>query len=377
MALTISNREPSLFGNKSVQMFDMAFDSSYAFGGESLTPANMGLETVDRVVIEPKAGYTFEYDATNEKVKAFCMAPPIVYEEVHTIASNQITLDYPAAAILNVSSATQCQKLIEPGDTLAANEVQLAAAMSWGARPTLTFHASTSGAIKVTYITQAWKEMWDNRQASTSVSTSSDVADLDEVAVFIESCQALGSGASSRPSFVRGGDAAGTGECEIDFTDSGEDNNTTLTFASGDAISGVTLTYVKQPSTGFLVDHFVEDEDLTIASGTGNSAYPILFNSICGQIPDYHAAGERTPHTLLMAEADLLGTSAECAIDWHKVATVAGHQVRTNDTTTDAVSLTYMKGFPYEIPNLVPLEVKNGEDLSSVLSSVRVTAYGV
>lgn len=51
--------------------FDFAFDSSYPTGGESLTPNSVGLSEVKMAVIAPKAGYVFEYDYDNDKIKAY------------------------------------------------------------------------------------------------------------------------------------------------------------------------------------------------------------------------------------------------------------------------------------------------------------------
>jgi len=249
--------------------------------------------------------------------------------------------------------------------------------MAAGERPTLTFHASTSGTVKITYITQAWKDVWDNRVAEQAVATATHVADTGETLCFVESMLATGTTGSSRPKFIRGGDAAATLECEVDWSDAGaaDAGDTTFTFFATDAITGITYTGIKLPASGFLKERFVEDEDLTMSSGTGAAAYPILFQAVCGQIPDYHNAGERDPHYLMMPEADGVGTTGEVAIDWHKITTAAGQQIRTEDTTSDAVSLTYVKGLAFEIPGLVPLEVLNGKDLSGV-TGVDIVAIG-
>lgn len=373
MALTISNpqRFASNFRNEIV---DIAFDSSYAFGGESFAAGKTALSKFYKVEIEPVAGYTFEYDYVNSKIKVFKPAPAIIIEEQQTIASNQITLNYPAAAILNMASATATQQLIEPADTVAANEVQLAAAMSAGARPTFTFHAATSGVIKTTYITQAWQEVWLNRIASEAVATATHVAKPGKTLCFVESMFCTGP-SISRPKFIRGGDTVATLECEVDFSDAGDSNYTTFTFFATDAVTAIAYSGIELPSSGFLYERFVEDEDVTNTAGVAASAFPILFHALCGQIPDYHAAGARSPHHLMMPSGDALGTSQECAIDWHLRKTLAGHQIRTNDGTSDAVSLTYVKGLLGEIPGLVPLEVPNGTDLSA-LTSVKAHIFG-
>ena len=376
MPLTLSNLVRSKMMNKMVNFFDIAFDSSYAFGGEALTPSTMGLPTgVNELYINSQNGYNFQYDVTNEKLKVFAPAPPIVIEEVQTIASNQITLNYPAAAILNMASATATQLLIEPSDTLAANEVQLAAAMAAGARPTFTFHASTSGAIKTTYITQAWHEVWINRTVSQELTAATHVCDALDTLCFVESMLAAGTTGSSRPMFVRGGDAAATLECEVDWSDSGAGTagDTTFTFNASDVITGITYTGIKLPVSGFLTDRFIEDEDVTIGSNVGAPAKPILFQAVCGQLADYTAANEEAPHYLMMPQGDDIATAEECRIDWHLKKTLAGQQVAVENASSDAISLTYVYGDMSEIPGLRPLEVKNASNLSE-LTNVKVMA---
>lgn len=48
----------------------VTFDSSYATGGEALTPADLGLTTLDAVNVYPSGGYLFDYDYTAKKLKA-------------------------------------------------------------------------------------------------------------------------------------------------------------------------------------------------------------------------------------------------------------------------------------------------------------------
>jgi hypothetical protein len=48
----------------------VTFDSSYDTGGESLTPAMFGLTAIDDVQAQPAGGYAFEYDYTNQILKA-------------------------------------------------------------------------------------------------------------------------------------------------------------------------------------------------------------------------------------------------------------------------------------------------------------------
>lgn len=72
MALTVTSvtgRKESL-GSKRFEIVDLAFDASYPTGGEALTAATLGFATIDFVLVEPAAGYSFEYDHANSKVIA-------------------------------------------------------------------------------------------------------------------------------------------------------------------------------------------------------------------------------------------------------------------------------------------------------------------
>lgn len=49
----------------------IAFDSSYPTGGESLTAADLGLDSILFARFEPTSGYLFNYDLGNSKVLAW------------------------------------------------------------------------------------------------------------------------------------------------------------------------------------------------------------------------------------------------------------------------------------------------------------------
>lgn len=55
-------------GDRIASKATIAFDDSYPTGGESLTPAMLGLGTIDFISIGNKGGYVFEYDYANQKV---------------------------------------------------------------------------------------------------------------------------------------------------------------------------------------------------------------------------------------------------------------------------------------------------------------------
>lgn len=65
------NREAGQFGPKTIIRGTMAFDASYPTNGEAFLKSQIGLATIDRLIIFPSAGYTFEYDSAAVKVKVY------------------------------------------------------------------------------------------------------------------------------------------------------------------------------------------------------------------------------------------------------------------------------------------------------------------
>lgn len=82
MALTVSRLYDSGLNNRTVVMCELAFDSSYPTGGESFTPASVGLGEFDFVALQSKGGYQLEYDAANQKIKAYQPVQPITAESI-------------------------------------------------------------------------------------------------------------------------------------------------------------------------------------------------------------------------------------------------------------------------------------------------------
>lgn len=72
MAITVSNLEFGSLGNLRCTTGTIAMDNGYPTGGEALTKATLGLPSEIRfIVFEPTGGLCFEYDHTNEKLKAY------------------------------------------------------------------------------------------------------------------------------------------------------------------------------------------------------------------------------------------------------------------------------------------------------------------
>jgi len=64
-------RRVNLNGGRTFDIFAVAFDSSYPTGGESLTAANLDLDSIELVLAPPSGGYVFQYDYTAHKLMAY------------------------------------------------------------------------------------------------------------------------------------------------------------------------------------------------------------------------------------------------------------------------------------------------------------------
>jgi hypothetical protein len=103
MALTVTVKDRTIFGNKRLVIAEIAFDSSYATGGESLTADMLGLAEIDHLIPSPKSGYLFEYDYTNLTLMAYY---PTKAQAVAASSSNQPTVTSGSATASAVSSTT-------------------------------------------------------------------------------------------------------------------------------------------------------------------------------------------------------------------------------------------------------------------------------
>lgn len=72
MALSYTTDLFEQVGRQRWRYVTIAFDSSYPTGGEAIAPAaKFGLQKVNMVITQPKSGYTFEYDYTNDKLLVY------------------------------------------------------------------------------------------------------------------------------------------------------------------------------------------------------------------------------------------------------------------------------------------------------------------
>ena len=109
MGLTITNLEQHSQGDLRAASATVTFDASYASGGESLTPNNLGLgQFVGDVEISAiEDGYSFQWDATNQKIKVMAPSsvPQLIVNESVTMASDTGTLAFPPAYIVSIEES--------------------------------------------------------------------------------------------------------------------------------------------------------------------------------------------------------------------------------------------------------------------------------
>lgn len=367
MALTLSNKEDTVFGNKLITFLDLAFPSSYAFGGETLDyRIDPGMTRVDMVHIPPVKGYTLEYDYTNRKVKVFAPALPIIYEEKHTAVAYTVTLDHPAAWIMNVCKTGQNMAWgkIQAYGSLAANTFCLTAAIADGVRTQLTTPGETD-AIIVTYVTQAWAELYACLVQEEAVTLATGANDLANKMMAFGFCEAATTGILL-PEDIADTTASGSVGIKMGYAtgalDAHADENT----------QAAVVTYLAEPASGWLHDRFIEDEDPTKAGAdpyTQAFDFPLLVWCITGALTVTGGA------TQVIVDIATTAAAGEATINWGKgpgdLLATAGvpptegfvFGLKSNLTVTAGA---YIKGYPWEIPGLVPLEVKNATDLSGL-----------
>ena len=473
MALTVSNKKYHILGDIAAVSADVSFDSSYAFGGESLNPdQEFGIHNIEMFIPENKNGYSLFFDYTNDKIKVFKNAPAIVYEEQHTPDSEgKITLNYPPAYIMAIYHEASPLKMTTSGATLAAGEAKPDAIFAKGARATLTTYPGTneisngdigvgtgwtpgtnwsvaggkavkasstatatfahnsfaataghtyrtiytvssyaSGGIKiglggasgtvrtadgtyteditatttdglaftpsgtsamsidnvyiydlsdtvyVTYITQAWKDVWDNLVQEESQNTTTHAATLDNKPIAIQAINATGTTSTNACLMLDKDDTVASTECVI------TQSTGTLTFFATDAVTSCVVTYIKRPSSGFLSQRFVSEESMSASSNVCTPVYPILIWGYSGQLPENGAVTEQ-----FISLGGSAGTG-EAKLDLiYQGTRITGQSVTTG-------TAMYVWGKPDEIET-VPIEIRNGDDLSD-LGSTRVLFLG-
>ena len=374
MGLTISNLTYDVWGRKRAVIFDMAFDNSYAYGGEALTPETVGLSFAEQVIVSGRKGYELEYDIANQKMKAFTNAPAIVYEEKHTAVANLITLDYPAAWIMNVCQTGQNMAWgkSQAFGSLAENTFCVVGTIEDGVR-TQIYTKGATDIVYVTYCTQAWAELYAQLVQEEAVTLAAGANDLANKMMAFGFCETVATGILLPKDTA---DAAASGSVGIKMGDA-----TGALKSHLDENGLAAVTYLAEPTSGFLTDRFVEDEDPATAGTnpyTQAFDFPLLVWCITGALTVTGGA------TQVIIDTATTAGAGEASINWGKgsgdllaaagVAPTEGFVFGLNSNLTVTAG-AYIKGYPWEIPGLVQLEAKNGTNLSG-LTGCKVIMIG-
>lgn len=110
MALTVDNFIRFSNANKKEVICQVDFDDSAPQGGESLTARDLGLRVVEHIAVEPRLGYTFEYDYANAKLIVNGATSPR-----HTM----VLTDDDDAASTGVALYVHIDEVLEQGSYLA------------------------------------------------------------------------------------------------------------------------------------------------------------------------------------------------------------------------------------------------------------------
>lgn len=318
VTITLNARDRHVLGKLRMSQGSLAFGDgalTYPYGGVPM-PAigNFGMNkevSMLGIVDASGDGLIYRYDQANRKVKIFTSAPPIVYEEVVTVTGNVGYLKYPAAHIEYVTDDTDDYRVIPGGLTPIAKSVSVdmgfsltTGVLTRGQRTKLTFlTADTVTSCKVSYITQAWKEVADNMvQACITAGTrvyghadmsftagTPDVIKLGEDYVAMQSVcwDAVG---TYTPMSALQDDAtltAASTECVLDFRKSSTFGE--ASFHQTDAVDtaghSVYFNYIKDPGAGFFLYNRFTNAAIDDSADTLSFTDFPLIGCTCGGIP--------------------------------------------------------------------------------------------
>lgn len=98
MAATVTIRKRTKYLGMYAVIADVALDSSYPTGGEAVTASQFGLQALQFVLPSTAAGYMFEFDHTNGKIKA--VAPTSAAAGAGTEVANTTNLSAVTVRVL-------------------------------------------------------------------------------------------------------------------------------------------------------------------------------------------------------------------------------------------------------------------------------------
>lgn len=274
MGLTITNREDHSASSLRGVSATVAFDDSYATGGESLTPGDLGIgEFVGPIEItQGEDGYVFKWDSANEKIVVYRIgagtltataeAPPFVQQEALTVAADAGTLAYVPAYIVSVTDGAGTNYAILPSTGTPVDNVSVAVNFTTGV---LTFAAADDpSGIKVSYFPSRAGTFFDNANAVEENLTGTDgtgYVDFTSRAACVQ--YVYDSTAPQRLPFSPVGEAPADNQVEVDINRSAASS---IKNHSGENGSTIAVRYLLHSALtpGIL---FVDQTDVALSSG--------------------------------------------------------------------------------------------------------------
>jgi hypothetical protein len=266
-----------------------------------------------------------------------------------------------------------------------------------GTKATITaLPGDTYTTVTISYITQAWAEVFDNlvegetvvAGATNSAGTTFTAGTPDVIAIPHLTCGImLGldlAGTMSCPKPIIKGATAATEEYALDFSVTTTTTISPLQTEVWDAAtSTVYLNYIKLPSSGFLHDNFVEEDAQTASSqiytaaASVNVIQPLLW-STPGFMPSVTVA--TTSATWPIGGTGMTLGSTE---QWQPTNYYMKNRLVTAFTATSgtgvlvtlAVKPSFINGVPEQVQQPKWLEAPSGTDLSG-LTSVKCIMLG-
>lgn len=224
--------------------------------------------------------------------------------------------------------------------------------------------------VYVSYVTQAWREVWDNLVQDEEITLKTGANTLDSgnkiaCLMYIDQTEAT----ATRIIPIDEDDTAASGEAEVAFNA----ESSQLTVHSAQNGKDAKITYLKVPTSGFLLDRLFHNEGATKAGDdpyTNTFDYPILIWGYSGCVPINGGT------TLGIIRYEDTPATGEAVIDWFGLgargaaAPAVGTQVGCKDDVTATGAGIW--GLPYEIPavSIMPkmVEVEAGTDLSAIVT---------
>jgi hypothetical protein len=368
MALTITNIVRNNVGNRREHSATLAFDSSYPTGGESLTPANLSLHIIESIAIDPKSGYTFEFDYTNNKVKAYEKddTPLLIVDEAVTVTTNVGTLAYLPSYITSIVSTagttTGNFTAIPTGKTPLTTEV--AVTFTSGALTFLSTDAVTAAAV--TYFPVRVGTFFTYPTVDEEITAAEAKVDLAARAGVVQ--YVYDSTDGNVLGYAPPGEAPGSGEAVLDINDSGD---TSFDCHADEAGNTWVVTYL--PYSGLTnALTFIDDTDVTLSS----------------ELYDWTGDGHRRALMVPGYGTNLIGeaTATNVALNWGGPGVTMGagvpewdpfiNKVSTNESTAiTTLAISWLAIDPTLFGESGLQEVRSTKDLSGV-TSVRVRAVG-